>query len=211
MEARRLLDPLAPPLCVGCGAYAGRVEPLCSPCRGTLRWLDSAPATASEVELWAPLAYVGAARAVVAGLKFRGAAALAATMAAQIAARAPPGVLERSVLVPVPLQPSRRRSRGYNQSELIADALAVRTGLGVSDCLERRGRGATQMGRGRAERAREIEGAVAVRPLVPLPADCLLVDDVATTGATLAACAAALRDAGVHSVRAVVYARTPGR
>lgn len=163
------------------------------------------------VELWAPVAYEGPARALVAGLKFRGAARLAATVAAQIAARAPATILERAVLVPVPLHPARLRRRGYNQAALIAGEVAARTGAGVSDCLDRHGPGTRQVGRGRAERATAIEGTVAVRGWVPLPRDCLLVDDVATTGATVGACAAALRGAGARTVRALVYARTPGR
>lgn len=180
---------------------------------------------AAGVELWAPLAYDGAARAMVAALKFRGAVRLAATMAAQIAAGAPVGwlglehhplafprdSLGRPVLVPVPLHPARHRRRGFNQAERLASALATRTGLGLSDCLERLGRGTTQVGRGRGEREQAIEGTVAVRPRALLPARALLVDDVVTTGATSGACAAALRAAGAREVRALAYARTPGR
>lgn len=206
-----LLDGVAPPLCASCGAHAGRADPLCAECRRTMRWLGPQPELVRSVPLWAPAAYEGAARALVAGLKFRGATRLARTMAAQIAARAPDGWLSGAVLVPVPLHPSRHRRRGFNQAEALAVALAARTGLGLSDCLARGGRGTSQVGRGRAERAAAIEGAVAVRGGPPVPASVLLVDDVATTGATLAACAVALRGAGVRAVRAVAYARTPSR
>lgn len=222
---RLLLGAIAPPACVACGADARRAEPICPPCRAGLRWLDPAPVLLAGVELWAPLSYDGGARAMVASLKFRGAVRLAAMMAAQIAAGAPrdwltvppdpfgPGraLPAPAVLVPVPLHIARRRRRGFNQAELIASELAMRTGLGLSDCLERLGRGTTQVGRGRGQRARAIEGSVAIRPEAPLPAHSLLVDDVVTTGATLAACAAALRAAGVREVRALTYARTPGR
>ena len=132
-------------------------------------------------------------------------------MAGQIAATAPPGWLDRAVIVPAPLHPRRRRRRGFNQAEEIAWALAARTGLGVSECLERRGRGTTQVGRGRAERALAIDGQVAVREGRLVPARALVVDDVVTTGATVGACAAALAAAGSRSVRAVAYARTLGR
>lgn len=209
--AARLLDPLAPRLCVACRRGAGRTEPLCASCRAALRWLGPEPEILVDLELWAPLAYEGPARELVRALKYRAAVRVAATMAAQIHASAPPGALERSVLVPVPLVAARRRRRGYNQTELIATQLARRSGLGLSDCLERRGRAVPQTGRGRGERALAIDGAVTVRAGVPIPVDCLLLDDVATTGATLAACAGALRAAGVRRVRAIAYARTPGR
>lgn len=207
----RLLDPIAPPLCEGCGAHAGRAEPLCGGCRRAMRWLGPGPEPIGGVSLWAPAAYDGPARALVSGLKFRGAVRLAETMAAHAATRAPDGWLSGAVLVPVPLHRARRRRRGFNQAGLLAAALAWRTGMGLSDCLERAGRGTAQVGRGRAERAQAIEGAVAVHPNALVPPSVMLVDDVVTTGATLAACAAPLRAAGVRSIRAVAYARTPGR
>lgn len=163
------------------------------------------------LELWAPVAYEGPARALVAGLKFRGALRVAEAMAAQIAANAPRRSLREGTLVPVPLHPARRRKRGFNQAALLAEALSRRTGLPVLACLERSGPASTQVGRGRRERRRAIEGAVAVRPETPPPSSALLVDDVVTTGATLAACSAALSGGGSTSVRGLAYARTPGR
>jgi ComF family protein len=209
---RTLLIPLAPPLCWGCGSWAGRVEPLCSACRGRLRWLGEEPAELAGLLVWAPLAYAGPARALVRGLKYRGAPALAEAMAAPLAARAPLGLLEPPrALVPVPLDPARFCGRGFNQAERLAAALAERTGLPLSDCLARApGRG-RQVGRSRADRLRALDGAVALRPGAPAPTAALLVDDVVTTGATLAACAAALRRAGCAGVAALAYARTTGR
>jgi predicted amidophosphoribosyltransferase len=133
-------------------------------------------------------------------------------MAAQIAACAPPGFIAAPAeLVPVPLHPKRRRQRGYNQAERLAGALAARTGMRVADVLHRQGPAARQVGRGRNERLAGIQGAVAVKDRAVAPGEAVLVDDVATTGATLSACAAALLGAGSRSVRAVTYARTPGR
>ena len=212
---RRLFETVAPPLCSGCGRAAGHAEPLCPSCRSALRWLQPKQVTASGVELWAPLAYEGGARSLVAALKFRCATSLAPVMAGQIVAAAPTSVLPgdgaRPALVPVPLHPARLRRRGYNQAELICRALADRTGLGTSDCLQRHGPAVTQVGRGRAERGVAISGAVSVRDGSLIPAHPILVDDVVTTGATLAACAAALVRAGASSARAIAYARTPGR
>src|SRR5881296_2381012 len=108
MPLRALASLLAPPVCAGCGGHAGAAEPLCGPCRRELRWLTGT-AVAGGVELFAPLAYEGPARALVRALKFRGATLAADTMAAQIVAAAPPGALARGALVPVPLHPRRMR------------------------------------------------------------------------------------------------------
>jgi competence protein ComFC len=199
---------LVPPLCWGCGGVARRREPLCVGCRRLLRRLGPDPVLLCGVPTWAPLAYSGPARDLVRALKFRGATAVADAMAAQIAANAPAALLA-GVLVPVPLHPRRLRRRGYNQAALIADALACRAGLEVADCLARSGSAATQVGRDRSERRAGPAGSVGVRG--PVPDRVVLVDDVATTGATLAACAAVLRAAGAHEVTALVFARTIGR
>jgi ComF family protein len=210
MPLRSLASLLAPPVCAGCGAHAGATEPLCGECRRELRWLAGV-AQLAGLEVFAPLAYEGPARAMVRALKFRGATLAAGAMAAQIAAGAPPEVLARGALVPVPLHPRRLRRRGFNQAERLATALGARTGLRVVDCLRRTGAARTQVGRDRAERLAGVHGTIAVRAGAELPRRAVLVDDVVTTGATLAACAAALRRARVRDVAAVAYARTPGR
>ena len=211
MCLRSLVSLVAPPLCVGCGASAGRVEPLCPGCRQSLRPLGGDPLEHGGLAVWAPFAYEGAARALVRALKFDGAERVAGTMGAQIAATAGDGPFAGVTLVPVPLDPRRRRRRGYNQAELLARAVAARRGCVVADCLERTGSRGTQVGRGRSERLTALDGAVRVRPGTAVPSRALLVDDVMTTGATLAACAAVLRAAGAADVAAVTYARTPGR
>jgi len=206
----RLLDvaaAVAPPVCVACGAWAGAAEPLCGVCRGRVRWLAADPVDG----VWAPVAYDGPARRVVAALKFRSAIRAADAMAAAIVAGAPEGWLEAgAVLVPVPLHPARRRRRGFNQAERLAAAVGRRSGLPLVDALARAGGRGTQMGRGRAERLAALDGAVRVTRQ-PVPRSVVLVDDVVTTGATLAGCRDALLAAGAVEVRAVAYARTPGR
>jgi ComF family protein len=115
------------------------------------------------------------------------------------------------VVVPIPLHPFKRLSRGYNQSELLARDLARRLGLPCAPRLVARVRNtATQTKRDRAERRRNMDGAFAVRPArVPFCAGkrVLLVDDVMTTGATFAAAARALRDAGAARVLCLSVAR----
>jgi ComF family protein len=199
---------LVPPLCWGCGGVARMREPLCGGCRRLLSRLGSEPVVLCGLPVWAPVAYSGPARDLVGALKFRGATAVADAMAAQMAANASDGMLA-GALVPVPLHPRRLRRRGYNQAALIAEALARRAGLEVVECLARGGPAVTQVGRDRRERRAGPAGSV--EALESVPRRVVLVDDVATTGATLAACAAALRSAGALQVAAVAFARTIGR
>ena len=127
-------------------------------------------------------------------------------MAAQIAAGAPAGLLAAGTLVPVPGNPRRRRARGFDPAERIAGALARRTGLPTSAALRAAGGGGPQAGAGREQRLRRAAIEARGEP----PEHVILVDDVHTTGATLDACARALRAAGATSVAAVIYARTLG-
>ena len=210
---------LAPPLCWGCSGPVRRREPLCGRCRGSLQRLAAEPVSLSGLAVWAPVAYAGPARDLVRALKFRGARGVADAMAAQIVANAPARLLDAgrgppespngATLVPVPLHPRRLRSRGYNQAEEIALALGRRTGLEVAGCLARSGATATQVGRVRSERRAGPAGTI--EPVGRAPPRVVLVDDVVTTGATLAACRAALLGAGSTHVGAVVFARTLGR
>jgi predicted amidophosphoribosyltransferase len=209
----RAVEAAAPSRCLACGLPAGRPgEPLCAGCRRALPWLREPPRAAARPRVrdgpaltWAPLAHEGPARALVHALKFRGALGVAGAMAAQIAANVPPGLLSDATLVPVPVPAARRRARGFDHARLLAVALGARTGRPVAACLRRTDAGPRQAGARRAERL--APGRVAVAAHGPAPAVVALVDDVETTGATLAACAGALRAAGTARVVAVTYAR----
>src|SRR5437763_14770664 len=89
----RLLSIIAPPLCTGCGADAGRAVPLCRGCRAELArssLADYGVVVVAGVPVWSAFAYEGPAGALVRSLKFGGRARLAGVMAAQLAAHAPP-------------------------------------------------------------------------------------------------------------------------
>ena len=111
--------------------------------------------------------------------------------------------------IPVPLHRSRRRHRGFNQ----ADDLARHVGLPVCRALTRVRATETQTGLPAARRNRNVRDAFAVTPAAGAldGATVVLIDDVSTTGATLDACARALKDAGVAEVRALTAARVVGR
>ena len=111
-----------------------------------------------------------------------------------------------ATLCPVPLHWRRRVERGFNQSELLAGSLGDRLGCSVAHLLRRTRNTGHQTVRSREERFSELQNAFRVTT-AGLPAHVVLIDDVATTGATLDACAKALKGAGVQRVDAWVVAR----
>jgi predicted amidophosphoribosyltransferase len=117
---------------------------------------------------------------------------------------APSGLLSGTV-VPVPTTRLRALQRGFDPAAEIAAALAKLTGAPLRPCLGRSG-GGRQVGRRRAQR---IGHPPQVHPRGEVPRSVLLVDDVLTTGATLSACARALRGAGAIRVCAVTFTRRP--
>jgi len=113
------------------------------------------------------------------------------------------------VLVPVPLHPKRLRERGYNQSSLLAKELGKLTSLPVvDDCLIRQRHALPQTKTSTvAERWSNVANAFTCRDRRLRDKPVLLIDDVSTSGATLDACAAALKAAGASSVWGLVLAK----
>jgi ComF family protein len=201
LDLADLLGALFPPACVGCGR-AGEV--LCPHCRPSAAEALSGPCGGLEVRTLG--SYEGALRRAVLALKAgrRDAGALLGTLLAQRWARS----LEAgAVLVAVPTTAARRHARGFDQAVLLAGALAERTGFPLIAALGRRS-GDIQQGRSRCERLR-AQGRFRCLPTAPVAGrNVVLVDDVVTTGATLADCGAVLRAGGATVRAALVVART---
>ena len=205
--------PVRPPWCTRCG----QPEPHFGPCRLCDGWPGCLEAVRSAVWL------ADGAREAVHALKYGALPRIAADLAAAMAPLRPPtGAL--SVLIPIPLAARRERQRGYNQSAVLAEALRVQWSLPVHSLLIRVRETPTQTALTPEKRLANVAGAFDVRRSAwdvwrrSLPfnaardtphATLVLVDDVFTTGATLAEAARALEQAGAgaRSVQAVTFAR----
>ena len=151
-------------------------------------------------------AYDGALRAIVHALKYEGRRSLARPLAELMRLRGADLLIGADWAVPVPLHPSRRRERGFNQA---AD-LARHLGVPVRQALRRTRATRMQAGLPAAQRHRNVRGAfeLASPGQEGLAGSVVvLIDDVSTTGATLEACAGVLKKAGVREVRALTAAR----
>jgi ComF family protein len=155
-------------------------------------------------------AYSGAVRAAIHALKYGGERRLAAPLAEALAARWRRAGVGGDVLTWVPVHPSRRRDRGFDQAEELARSMAPLLGLPVMSCLERARRTQAQHALGRGARASNTAGVFVVRASARAAVRhswVIVVDDIMTTGATLSACAEALAGAGAEAVSAITLAR----
>jgi ComF family protein len=114
------------------------------------------------------------------------------------------------ICVPVPLHGGRQRDRGYNQAELLGRVISEENGIPMVRCLSRTRNTPTQTKLDDAARWDNVSGAFRHRGTEPLDGRrVLLIDDVMTTGATLHACAAALKGCGAQAVYGLVCAIAP--
>ena len=164
------------------------------------------PAPLLQLEWCAP--FTGVTRRALHALKYDGERRLARALGGAVARRWARAGVAGDALVPVPASPDRVRERGYDQAALIAIEAAQRLHAPFLPVLERTRATTAQFDLDRAGRASNLGGAF--RAVHGAPVDgrwLVLVDDVVTTGATLATCATALLDAGALAVSAIAVAR----
>ena len=203
----KILDFFYPPRCAFCRTLlrTGTDLWVCPRCRETLQRLTpgeqrrDVPHT--ELVL-APLRYEGAVRESLLRYKFGGLTAYASVYAEFLAKCIDENGISCDSITWVPLSRRRLRQRGYDQARLIAGELAKRLGLPCERCLVKRRHTRPQSGiSNREKRKANAAGAYAVLDAERVKGKrILLVDDIVTTGATLASCAGVLADAGCAAV-----------
>jgi len=210
---RAAFELLLPPVCAGCGHVALEL-PLCAGCR--LPTADALGPAPRPLTAWcAATLHEGAGADWVRRFKYpaRGitgldgaAEAVALTLVRELVPRVPGSAPD--LVVPVPLHPRRLRERGFSPAALLARALAREARVPCAPTLLERVRDThSQTDLSRAARRRNVAGAFAQRRAAP--ARLWLVDDVATTGSTLAEAARALEHAGAREIVGVCLAWRP--
>ncbi len=232
--SRRLLDLLFPPRCVHCHALG---EPLCAACLSAIQRAPAPRCARCDLALFGhagPLCsecaaisrtgppvlerivvasvYDGSVASAIRALKFRGQRRLAQPLARLLFAATVDAELAPDVVIPMPLHSMRRHERGYNQATLLARPLARALRVPLrEDALARTRATQPQTRLSRPDRHANVAGAFALTSSASRAQlagkRLLLVDDVTTTGATLAAAAEALRDARPETILALAVAR----
>ncbi len=220
-----VLDLFLPPTCVGCE----KVDMwLCDACATKLPLLTSQPICARCGKPWkgpgvclmcqqAPLQVAPIRSAFLFGdqiqtaihaLKYRAGVTVIPPLARRMAEAWQAYEMHTDLLTPVPLYPPREIRRSYNQSALLAQALGANIGVPSREVLLRVRNTASQTKLKREQRQRNVKEAFMCMPNADVAGKCVtLIDDVATTGATLEACSIALLSQGARMVSAFTLAR----
>ncbi len=232
--ARGALDWILPPRCLACGTVVDETGTLCADCWGRLTLISDPICRVCGIPLpvdpggdpvcgacfaeppsfaraRAGLVYDDASRPLILGFKHADRTHAVRVLARLALIPAREILAEADLVAPVPLHRWRLFRRRYNQSALLAGALAKATGREhVPDLLERVRATRTQGGLDRRQRERNVAGAMRVRAQHRdrvMGKAVVVVDDVITTGATVSACATALKRAGAARVDVIAAAR----
>ena len=222
------LDALFPIPCLGCGREGRsicescavglpRLMPprFCLTCAqpgvmGRCGWCRATPVAVDGIR--APFVYArdGVIQKAIYDFKFHGVRVMASELAGHLADCMVSYDMAADVIVPVPSHRRRLRSRGFNQAALLAGELGKLTGIPVEERLLVRTKDAPSQLRmiGRPERWSNVADSFECRGDAG-GVSVLLVDDIVTTGATMSACAEALKDAGASEVWGLAVARAP--
>lgn len=214
--ASRALDLALPATCSGCEREGAVLCPACLPALDARLHLapgtpvglpGDVPAPLVQVEWCTP--FSGIPRRALHRLKYAGDRRVAEPLGQAVGRRWAAAGAGGDLFVPVPASPDRVRDRGYDQADLIARAAGRTCGLPVHALLARSRATVAQFDLDRRARGRNVEGAFRLRARVAGldGAWAVLVDDVLTTGSTLAACARVLLSHGALAVSAVTVAR----
>lgn len=202
--AQTLADVLITPGCAGCGTAGSW---LCVACRDGCE--PEVLRASRSLTIVGAGTYAGPLREAIHKLKYGDEPALANEIGALVAARVAADLARGAVIdvvIPIPLHRARARDRGYDQAALLTGVVAERIGLPEVSALHRIRGSRPQVGLRRDERLENVSGAFVAEAGALRGLRVALIDDVATTGATCLAAAAAARSAGARDVRAYVAA-----
>ncbi|MFQ6027506.1 MAG: ComF family protein [Dehalococcoidia bacterium] len=219
------MELLFPMQCLGCGREATALcdtcmaalprlkPPYCEKCSqpdvtGVCHWCSESPLLTDGIHSVCLLE--GVARESVHSLKYRNVRTLAPYLGRLLAEHLEAHPLPTEVIVPVPLHPKRLRDRGYNQAGLLAQELSKLTGIPLDEEMLVRSKNSPSQVRSATREQRQSNVEDGFHALGdPNGKGVLLIDDVATTGSTLSACAGALKQAGARSVWGLTLAKEP--
>ena len=200
------LSPVKEPVCKRCGKeISDPSEEYCDICRGKKRSFESGVAL---------LNYNEAARKSMSRIKYENKREFLDFYGAALAYRYEKEIkrMRADCIVPVPVHSSRKRSRGFNQAEVLADIVGQKLGIPVEKkLLVRPKKTMPQKNLSAFQRLRNLSGAFAAGTIPKGIRTVLIVDDIYTTGSTIEACSRVLKDAGIERVYFAVLCATGGR
>jgi ComF family protein len=196
-----MLDLLFPPRCAHCGRVDTR---FCEVCLAALQRLPLAIRRTEQAPLKALVSsglHTGVLQSSVQAIKYYQTRRLAPLLAERLVRVVQEQTWTFDSVLPVPMHTRRLQERGYNQAEEISQALALQLGYPhIPSALQRVQATRSQVGLTRPERLENVAGAFIGKPNLLTGKRVLLVDDVRTTGATIATCGRAVLDAGADAV-----------